>query len=414
MDLDLTGAEGQTAADTSSQDAGTQDTGQQADTTPADDTIVDDAATADDATEGHEGEDEVDDAEQPIVDNEKQTEEPEAPEKPADPAKEQQVNEQLKPLQEIQAKVMELGGLPMLEMAQPVIDALYNPEATADEIFNALANAGSPHNAEDLAWGLLENEQNRQAMLDRFFPDKNLTPDILEKLVEKFAAGEVELEGVEDEDDDIWLTPQQKAQRAREQANAARDEARKQGEREAQETALKAQRDTAMTGIKTSCGSAVDAALKDAGLEIKADDTPEVQEYKQTIIMAVRAMVQLEFSRDPIAQRIDGLIKKNGFKAADTLTKGSLVHKIQTRATELAKKFSPAVTSTITKAQKEATKIKKTRQDPDGAMGQGEATKKKELTADNPNWRQELDAEYEAKFKTIAAGRHRDHQGRFL
>jgi hypothetical protein len=352
--------------------------------------------------------------------------EPEKPEEPSPEKKEPKsvveqrkhidsLEGQLKPLRELESKILEAGGLPILEAARPLLDAALNPGASAGEILGALAEIAPYHNAQDLAWGLLETPENQTAALEHFFGE-GITPDLIEKLIAGHREGRFELDGdLDSEADSVFLSDREKADRARVKEIDARDAASKTTERQALETKLGEERKAAKTAVATLCSDSVDAALTEHQLMLTKDDesVPEVKGMKELVNKAIQSLLMVQFSQDPIYQRVHALIEKNGLKAADSLAKGSLAVRMTNAANELAKQFQPFVTSTVGQAQARAKTIKDVRAEPDGALGQQEATPRKEINAKNPNWRKELDAEYAQRIADLPRKQAREASGRF-
>jgi hypothetical protein len=316
---------------------------------------------------------------------------------------------QLKPLREIETKVMEIGGVPVLEMAQPVVDTLLNPASTGMDVIKAVA-AAAPHLSEqDIAWDVVEG--NQDAVVQRYFGD-DMTPDVLEKLVEKYKTGEIDLDGSSEDADEIFLTPKQKADREKVKAAEAREAAAAKAERDSRQTQLQAEMQASAARIATTCESAITRVLQP--MAVKDDDTPEIKTLKETINKSVDAIVKVELATDPTWMRIQGLMQKNGFKAAESLAGGRLAMTIEQKAAEVFQKLQPLVTAAVGSLQKQAKKIQEVRRDPTGATTQSDATQKKEITAQTPNWRSELDKEFEGRLANIGREKARNDRGQFV
>lgn len=308
---------------------------------------------------------------------------------------------QITPLREMEKTVLEIGGMPVLETARPLIDTVMNPEATASEIFEALAEAAPHHDAQSLAWQLLENDDNQAAAIQHFFGE-DVTPEIVEQLVTQFKEGKIDLDKADsDEDaDDVFLTDREKTARAREKAAEAKDAEATKSAKAAKALGLGAERTASYTKVASVLETSVSDAIKDFAVD-EANDTPEMKSTKGFINTAINAMIAFELSTDPTFQRVQKLIAKNGTKAAEALTQGALARKISDRAAQLAKDAQPLFTGAVGKIQKQAKTIKDVREEPDGALGQGDATRKKEIDYKKPGWRQDLDAEFEGKIRDL-------------
>jgi hypothetical protein len=310
---------------------------------------------------------------------------------------------QITPLREMESKVLGIGGMPLLEMAQPLLDTALNPEATSGEIIEKLAEV-SGRDPQELAWDVVDS--NRAAVVSHFCGE-NMTPEILEKLVEKFEAGEIDLDKAEGEDaDDIFLTESEKAVRAREKAASDKEQDAIKAEKAATATRLEGERKTAFTNVATLLQNSVGEAIKDFAPDEK--DTPEVKDLKDVLNKSVNAMIAFELSTDPTFQRVQKLIAKNGTKAAEALAHGALARKISDRSAAMMKQLQPLFIAAVGNLQKQATKIKEIREEPDGALGQGDATRKKEISAKDPHWRKDLDAEYEGKIRDLTTKTKRE------
>lgn len=302
----------------------------------------------------------------------------------------ERLEKQVAPLEAMQAKVLEIGGMPVLEMMQPLIDVAINPEATSGQIIEAVA-AVNGQNPQDLAWGLVD--ENRASVVAHFCGDA-ITPEILEQLVDKFEKGEIDL----DDADDVFLTADEKADKA---AAAAKDKPNA-AEKEAQETALSTARNTAVQSVGKLCEDSVNSVL--APYAIKDDDSDDVKGLKGFINQGVQAQVMFALSQDPVFNRVQKLIQNNGVKAADALARGALAVKIQNKTEELMKGVQPFVDAAIGKAQAAAKKIKTVRDEPSGASTQADVIpKREELSAKDPKWRDKLDAQLDRDLAAIQA-----------
>jgi hypothetical protein len=324
-------------------------------------------------------------------------------------------------LTEMETKVLEIGGMPLIEMAQPLIDVISNPEATAGDILQKVADA-SGRDVQDMAWDLLSTEENQAAALAHFCGD-DITPDILEKLVDRYQSGKITLEDADDEDpadgaDEVFLSPKELKDRGRLKAADARDKAITAKEKETEKTNQEAKA-TRLEGERTaahvSLGTLLETVTNSATEAFKADpaDIKEVKELKENLNLAVRAITMLEMSRDPTFQRVQGLIKANGFKAADALAKGALSIKVSQRAATLVKAFNPLFSGGVVKLQKAAAKIATVRTEPSGARGAADIAVKRDTSVKNPNWRTDLDAETEAKIADLGKQQKRATTGQF-
>ena len=88
---------------------------------------------------------------------------------------------------------MEIGGLPTIELARPLLDVVLNPGAKADEIFSTLAEIAPHLDPQTLAWGLLENPLNQAAALEHFY-GADITPEVHEKLITAYREGRIDAE----------------------------------------------------------------------------------------------------------------------------------------------------------------------------------------------------------------------------
>lgn len=319
---------------------------------------------------------------------------------------------QIKPLREMETTVQEIGGMPVLQNMRPLIDTAMNPESTAAEIFEALQEVAPQHDVQSLAWGLLESEVNQAAAITHFFGE-DVTPDIVEKLVNQYKAGSITLDDADTDDaDDIFLTDKEKADRAKSRDTEAKNKSATTLEKEATQTKLAGERTAAATYVSAALEKTVNDATKDLTIDEK-NDTPEMKELKGTLMQAVHAMTMVELSRDPSFLRVQGLIQKNGGKAAQALTDGALATKVAARSKQIMKVLQPLFVSGVTAMQKQAKIIKETRQEPTGALGQADATRGKEINAKSKTWRADLDAEFEARVNDLKTKQSRTAQGQF-
>jgi hypothetical protein len=323
-------------------------------------------------------------------------------------------------LTEMETKILEIGGMPLIEMIQPVIDVLSNPEAKFGDILSKIADA-TGRDPQDMAYELLDSEGNQAAALAYFCGD-DITPAVLEKLVDGYQSGKITLEDADAEEpddvDEVFLSPKDLKDRERLRASDARDKASTAREKEtlkAEKTATATRLEGERTAANTSVGTLLQTTVDNAIVAFKPDpaDSAEVKDLKEVMSMAVHAITMLELSRDPTFQRVQGLIKANGFKAADALSKGALSIKISQRAAALAKRFNPAFSGGIAKAQKAAAKIAAVRTEPSGARGAGDLPGKRDTSVKNPNWRTDLDAEYEGKIADLGKKQKREATGQF-
>lgn len=298
---------------------------------------------------------------------------------------------QIRPLRELEQKVLEIGGLPTLEMVQPLIDVALNPEATAEEFFATIANVAPHLNPDELAWGLLENERNQAAAVQHFYGE-NITPEILTKLVEGYERGDYE---IADEDDFLTDAERRERDRARTADREARNSRQADNDR---------RRTEALTAVATLCGTTIDKVLEPYAITEK--DTPEIKELKEFLNGAVHSQIMRELHSDPVFQRVQALLKRDGFQAADALAKGSLAPKINALAEKLVKQFQPLVPAAIGKAQAHAKKIKEVRDEPTGVRTQADAAPAEaEISARDPNWREKLDEQYRRKVQAMTQPR---------
>lgn len=322
-------------------------------------------------------------------------------------------------LTEMETKVLEIGGLPLIEMVQPLIDTISNPEAKFGDILMKIADA-TGRDPQDMAYELLESEENQAAALAHFCGE-DITPDILTQLVDGYQSGAIKLGEAESEEeaaDDVFLTDKErkdrerlKASDVREKASAAREKATLAAEKTATATRLEGERTTAQATLGAMLQTTVETAIAD----FKADpkDTPEVKDLKEVMSLAVNAITMLELSRDPTFQRVQGLIKTNGLKAADALAKGALAIKVSQRAAAIAKRFNPAFSGAVTKLQKAAAKVAAVRVEPAGARGAADLPGKLDTSVKNKNWRADLDKEFEGKIADLGKKQTREATGRF-
>jgi hypothetical protein len=319
---------------------------------------------------------------------------------------------QIKPLREMEATVQEIGGMPVIEASRPLIDTVMNPESTAAQIFEALQEVAPHHDIQSLAWGLLDSDENQAAAITHFFGD-DVTPDILEKLVNQYKSGSITLDtDAEDADEDIFLTEKEKADRAKSRDTEAKNKSATTLAKEAAQTKLEGERTAAATYVSTALERSVNEAIKDFAIDEK-NDTDEMKTLKGTLTQAVHAMTMVELSRDPSFQRVQALIQKNGGKAAQALTDGALSKKVADRSAAIMKILEPLFTSGIAGMQKAAQKIKGTRQEPTGALGQADATRGKEITSKSKTWRADLDAEFEGRINDLKTKQARTTRGQF-
>lgn len=311
------------------------------------------------------------------------------------------LEKQLAPLNELSEKVIEMGGLPTLELAQPLIEAALNPEAKASDILGALAQIAPHHSPEELAWNIVE--ENQAAVVADFFGDE-ITPELLTKLVDSYKAGDITL------DDDVFGVDDNKGK------TAGRDAGTKTAEQSAKAAELNTQRTTASQNVAKTYEEAVSTVL--APFAEAQDDTEDIKALKSFVRTSVEAQIAFKLSQDPTFSRVNQLLQKNAFKPAETLATGSVAIRIRRMAEELVKQANPFVAATIGQAQKQAKKIKEVREEPSGASTQADVIPQRaEITTKTPNWRQELDAQLKADLNALAEKAQkqgRDHEGKFL
>lgn len=364
---------------------------------------VDEEAAADAALAGETEDEEVDDDK---VDESKPGEETNEADKAAEPKSIKEarshihsLEEQLRPLRDLENHVLDIGGLPTLEAAKPLFDVVMNPEAGAVEIFEALAQVAPFHDQQDLAWKLLENQTNQAAAVAHFYGE-NVTPDILTKLVEGYEAGDFKIE-LDGEADDVFLTDAERRERENKRVGTARDEAKQRAEKDAATQELAGQRQASTEKIAKLCQDSVGAVL--APYAVVAGDTDEVKGLKGFVNDGINAIIMFQLHGDPQWQRVQKLLKANAFSQAETIMQGALGIKIGRMAESLTNNIQPFVKAGIGQAQKHAKKVKELRNEPSGATTQGDITKPKEqeLSAKDPKWREKLDSEYAGKIKAI-------------